>query len=298
MALVVKHTITHSSGRISYRRIYPEKLRRFVPGGKSEHKISLGRIGSPGLMGRYDAAANDYALTVATAQRRLSGEFDPLDAPMIAYLAKLFEVEWHQREERELEARGEEWADQERKGWLEMLDEYRQWRVEQDLDAMADWWGKAARELTTSRALVLDPNDGEGFRRLCRAMNDVAIVISKESKARLRGEVIPIPSEPERPHQDTTRRPHVPILATFEAYAKDMTPGVRNEWRRYVELLVEFVGHDDAAKLTAERLMEWRDKLLAEPTKRGTPRDPATVRDKWWVQRVAATHSANISAGV
>lgn len=60
-----------------------------------------------------------------------------------------------------------------------------------------------------------------------------------------------------------------------------MTAGVRIEWRRYIERLVRFLGHDDATRITADDLRRWRDQLLTETTKRGTVRSPVTVRDKY-----------------
>ncbi|MEV5024225.1 tyrosine-type recombinase/integrase [Sphingobium sp. LMA1-1-1.1] len=45
--------------------------------------------------------------------------------------------------------------------------------------------------------------------------------------------------------------------------------------------LVAFVGHDDASRISVEELDRWRDMLLTETTKRGTLRDPGTVKDKY-----------------
>ncbi|MEO7656536.1 MAG: hypothetical protein ABIS25_04265 [Sphingomicrobium sp.] len=73
------------------------------------------------------------------------------------------------------------------------------------------------------------------------------------------------------------------MLATYEAYAavQRISPGVREEGRSIIKRLIEFVGHDDAAKVTTAALMDWRDLLLSEQTKRGNLREPRTVRSKY-----------------
>jgi integrase len=99
----------------------------------------------------------------------------------------------------------------------------------------------------------------------------------------------------------------VPILATFDAYAKAqaMTAGVAKEWRASVAGLVKFIGHDDAARLSVDDVVRWRDKLAGETTLRGTIRDPATVKKRvrtvatmlrWAVEERLLTE--NVGAGV
>ena len=99
----------------------------------------------------------------------------------------------------------------------------------------------------------------------------------------------------------------VPMLATFDAYAKAqaMTAGVAKEWRASVAGLAQFVGNDDAARLTADDVIRWRDKLAGETTNRGTVRDPATVKKRigtvatmlrWAVEERLLTE--NVAAGV
>jgi hypothetical protein len=42
VGLVLSYVLEHKSGRCSYRRVFPEGLRPFIPGGKRELKVSLG----------------------------------------------------------------------------------------------------------------------------------------------------------------------------------------------------------------------------------------------------------------
>ena len=99
MGILLKHVLTHSSGRISFRRAYPVNLRAHIPGEPVELKVSLGLTGAVGFHGRYEAALGRYRDTVALARRRMLGAFDPLDSPTIAYLAEAFRVQVLQADE-------------------------------------------------------------------------------------------------------------------------------------------------------------------------------------------------------
>jgi hypothetical protein len=75
----------------------------------------------------------------------------------------------------------------------------------------------------------------------------------------------------------------VSLMATFDAYAKEqrLKPGTALEWRAMISRLVAFIGHDNALRLTIDDLDRWRDHLLTEPSRRGRPRDPGTVKGKY-----------------
>ena len=231
MGIVVKHILKHpKTGRLSFRRAYPPELRPFIRhavGEKAprEHKVSLGAadVNAPGVLARYEQALSDYEAAVALARRAAAGTYDRLDAPTIAYIAKRFEVSWHEEEEKALAQAGEEWADKRRAGWLWMLDEYKGARVGRDYQSMEEWWGGTARAYLADQRLVLDPTDHESFEALCKALNDTVIGLSEASKARLAGNIVPVPAELEPPSKQRPDAPSavsVPILATFGAYAQ------------------------------------------------------------------------------
>nr|WP_267396773.1 site-specific integrase [Sphingomonas sp. GC_Shp_5] len=77
--------------------------------------------------------------------------------------------------------------------------------------------------------------------------------------------------------------PTLPLLATFEAYAKEqgIKPATSAEWRSMLKALIAFVGHDNAAALTPHDLDKWRDFLLTNPGRKGRLRKPETVKDKY-----------------
>ena len=89
-------------------------------------------------------------------------------------------------------------------------------------------------------------------------------------------------AEATEPH-NTPKRPTVPLLATFEAYAAEqrIKPGTAAEWRSMLKALVAFVGHDDANALSVSDIDNWRDALLSKPGRGGKLRSPGTVKDKY-----------------
>jgi integrase len=312
MGLVVKHILRHASGRVSYRRVYPPELRPFLSG--REHKVSLGREGEPGFLSRYEAADTGYAALVARARRQHEGAYDALDAPRVAYLKEVFRVELLQEDdaarwdptERELyrsvaaglEANGiagvMPWRGRERERWAakarQTLDEtlplYRHLRATGDTDGILATWSEAALDLLEAEGLAIAPDALEAVQRLCRALNDAAIEAGDLKLQRLDGADVPTPPEPVKPIWEgpVGKRPaSVPILATFDAYAKaqNMTPGVRQDLRRNMERLVEFLGHDDARSITTDDLIRWKDALAEELTVKGRKRDPLTIKGKY-----------------
>lgn len=85
------------------------------------------------------------------------------------------------------------------------------------------------------------------------------------------------------PSPNALARVPVRLLDTLEEYIREqrIKPSTASEWRSIMKKLIAFIGHDDATRLTVEELDSWRDMLLTEITKRGTIRDPGTVKDKY-----------------
>ena len=336
MALLVQHILRHPSGRVSFRRQYPPELRPFIPGpngtGPTVLKVSLGQEGSPGFLSRYEAAMDQWEANVSQARKRKAGAFDPLDAPSIAYLAEAFRVETLEQDdaarwslgERQLyrstkaalethgvfyrpswaDAEGRRWALKARESLEASLPEYRRLKAEGDLDGIVDEWREEALDLAEARGLTVNPDDAEGLARLCRALNDAAIRASQARLRRLDGEDVPTPPEPVRQASQEVREhqtvapSRVPLLKLYDDYSASagMTSGVRVEWRKYIERLIEFLGHDDASRITADDLRRWRDHLLTEPTRQNTPRSPVTVRDKY-ITSLRATLAYGVDEG-
>lgn len=312
MSLVVKYTVRNEkSGRVTFRRVYPADVRS-VTGW--ELKVPLGLEGSTGLLTRWEKAASDFEAAVDRARRQITKKYDILDTPTIAYLAEAFRVEllaedeearWSEEERTayenisaQLRANditssaawdGNEWmrwAGKARETINQTMPLFKELRAHGDLRGIVELWQSDAHELLEAKGFVVSPDADGLIATLCRAMNDAAIAAAELRLRRLDGEHVATPPEPEQPKaignsQEVAGR--VPLLSTYDGYAKarDLTPGVRDEWRRYIEHLIKFLGHDDAARLTADKVREWRDHLLAAPTRLGRQRDPTTVRDKY-----------------
>lgn len=315
MGILLQHIVEHRSGRLSYRRVIPKDLRAFLPGGKWEYKVSLGQRDGVDFHQRYDRAAKEYERQVAAAKRRRDGAFEPLDAPRIAYLAEVFRIECLEQDdearwssgERELflatkaglEAEGmatsvawmgdprRRWAEKSRQTTEGMLAEYRDLIAIGDLPGIVAMWRDEAELLIEAQSLVTDHAAEGEMDQLCLALHQAAIRVGEEKLQRLTGVQVPTPVRPSEPvvpqPSANSARSKLPILALFEGYAsaQRMTPGVKEEWQRYIQRLIDYVKHDDANRLSAEVLREWRDHLLATPTRHGKPRKPVTVRDKY-----------------
>lgn len=275
---------------------------------------------------------DQWEANVSQARKRKAGAFDPLDAPSIAYLAEAFRVETLEQDdaarwslgERQLyrstkaalethgvfyrpswaDAEGRRWALKARESLEASLPEYRRLKAEGDLDGIVDEWREEALDLAEARGLTVNPDDAEGLARLCRALNDAAIRASQARLRRLDGEDVPTPPEPVRQASQEVREhqtvapSRVPLLKLYDDYSASagMTSGVRVEWRKYIERLIEFLGHDDASRITADDLRRWRDHLLTEPTRQNTPRSPVTVRDKY-ITSLRATLAYGVDEG-
>lgn len=285
MGLLVKHVQDHPGGRKSFRRQYPSHLRPYLTG--RQYRVSLGREGDPGFLSRYEAALAKWEADVARAKREHEGKYDRLDDPTIAFLTEHFKRDWHVKAEAALDEGRQNWLSGNIDGWGFMLGEYKEWRGESDFAQMEAYWGDTAQTLLSTHSILADPADTEGFRRLCAALNKAAILCHDDVVAHLSGAPRDIPAAPEAPARPALGGPKQTtgpgLLEIFDLYAAppQLTSSVRREWRHYIEHLVAFVGHDDAARLTRDDVVAWRDHLLQTPTRHGRPRKAVTVRDKY-----------------
>lgn len=335
MGLVLSYIVVHASGRCDYRRYFPASLKPFVPGGQKLVKRSLGKPDDPQFDQLRRSAEDEYERLFRMAEKARDRAFDVLDAPTIAWLAETYlaegleadeEARWDTEERdlyrnivRDLEQRGAaaaaswhpddplRWASKTRETALWSLDHHKGLRAAGDLEGIMRSHQEEAEYLLEAQGFVVDPSDEKGMQRLCRALNDASIKLAEAKLERLNGQEVLTTATPSRPvevaDKSGTTKTQVSLMETFERYAAkpDMTPGVRVEWRRYVARLVEWLGHDDATRLTADDLLAWKNELLSETTRTGRLRDPVTVRDKyitsvkatlnWAVQERLLTHN-------
>lgn len=66
----------------------------------------------------------------------------------------------------------------------------------------------------------------------------------------------------------------VSLLGMYEGYAKEreLAPATRKRWRPVIDHLIAHVGHDNAALISPQEIVGWKEALLAE-------RSPRTVRE-------------------
>jgi hypothetical protein len=147
-------------------------------------------------MERFQAAAAEYDLVVARARKAATGSFDRLDEPKIARMVGAFVWGLHSGAEQAVKDRK---ADENLHAWEWLTDEFREWRRDQDFEAAEKHWGARARSLLAAEGWLIHPQDTDGFSNLCMALNEAAIAASTDAKARLRGDVLPLPTEPQGP---------------------------------------------------------------------------------------------------
>jgi integrase len=241
----------------------------------------------PDFVERWIKACRQYDKNVARAERQHSGEFDALTLELIEYLARSWEtadlamddeVRWTERSS----ARKKTARDNLRSSIAADLQEALNLRGLGDIEEIVVQWRGAALEHTAEMGLAVDQSDPL-FISYVRAIHEAQIGCWQAILKRLEGEFVPTPSEPVSPIEAAAKVIRVPLTSTFDAYAvaQGISEGVKLEWRRYVQHLVGFLGHDDAARLTREEVVSWRDHLLETPTKLGKVRKPITVKDKY-----------------
>ena len=272
MGAIVDYTQTSRSGLLYYRRAFPEDLRPFIPGSPGQLRKSLrnSSITAEGVMERYQAAAAEYGRLIAVARKAKNGTFDCLDDATIAYLAKVFERNMHEGDEASIRKRKAELVEN---GWDWFIDEYRQWRIEQDFQAAEAHWGRWAKGLLDCEDIRLQPGDGEGFERLCMALNDAAIGMFRDVKKRFAGDVIAIPPAPARPKREGASGeagsqglsfPKI-VQKIHESPVHKLSETTKETGRTAVRYLREAFGDLSPKEITRGIVTEWLELLAMKP---------------------------------
>lgn len=274
MGLIVEYLQKHpKTGRLSYRRAFPPDLRRFIPGEPRELKRSLSAsdIKEPAAMEKLAAAAAEFDRLIGRAQKAASRSFDKLDDPMIAYLAKVFERDQAIWVETGFREDGASFRDRALEGIRWMEDEFLAWRADDDLEAMEDYWGRQARALVAAETnILLDPADTDSIPRLCRALNASAIAIRHDQKARLHGEVLPVPVAPERGAAIDARGA---VSKSFQEIAQDLLENERLGYgasnkqaaRTALRFFSDAFGPLRPSAITRAVVSQWLDLLSKRP---------------------------------
>ena len=298
MNISIKYVFSEpKTGRLFYRRQFPPHLRELIPGKPQGIKRSLGAkdLSGPDAARRLTDARAEYERLASQAQKAATGTYDPLDPPMVGYLAARFAYETLLDDERHrkglsvpprsyahrtdpesdyVESREMRWG---RHGEVHMPDDPQGF----DRQGIIDYWGPWTRDYTVALGHTFDPAS-EQFGNLCEAIADAACGAWLELDRRRDGSPSPTPEPPEAPRIATATRSgsSLPLLTLYDDYAiaNRISPVVRYECRNIIDHLIARIGHDDARRLTTTEVRDWRDAVALELTNRGKLRDPRTVR--------------------
>jgi integrase len=278
MAAPLPHIeVDKKSGRLSYRRVYPEPLRPHIPGHPVQLKRSLGAtrpVKNPEVIERYLQFDAEWERNVRRARHILSGTGEALSTETITFLAETFARDWHRSDERSMAEKGGAWVKGARDAWDTHLLEFMEWRLEGDEQAMAEFWGKSARQLIEDAGVVHDPVDTPGFERLCRALNDKAIETSEALQARLKGRIVPVPPEPAAPVQREAQPGSTVPGQSFAAIVAEMLENPRygvgastkQACGTALRLWKEVHGDVTPELITKRMVTDWLDLLAKRPT--------------------------------
>jgi integrase len=239
-----------------FRRVIPVELRPAM-GGRSEFMISLRTkdretakraipLHADETSRLLDEAAGKTLVSASETPAESVSEPEPTQTPAEAEQAQFEALEASEKKER----------------W----------------DARAAERMELRRKLATFRSVDL-PIELQAARDLVRERDEaiarVESQLAERERERLSGALPPA-------IRTTTEGAVLPLLETYDAYAKEagIKAATRTEWRAIIERLVAFLGHNDAARITADDLYRWKEELLAETTRQGKKRDPRTVRGK------------------
>lgn len=148
--------------------------------------------------------------------------------------------------------------------------------------------GWTAEHIAASHHWVLPPDGPLAdylHDRVGRAERELALRV----KAELNYEDRPAPTHPmfdpaafadDKTVVIAPKRLPVPIMDMFEGYAAERQPGQKTmkKWRPALASLITHLGHDDAARVTPDDIVAWKDALL-RPVEGEAVRGAATVRD-------------------
>jgi integrase len=144
---------------------------------------------------------------------------------------------------------------------------------------MKDWCLAAAQQGLSERGLATTPeNKTKLAQAISKSMQSASLTLARYGSGDFSSYSL-------APHQQIENsqparlgmgpKKAVTFQALFDGWASEKSPGAktRYSWQRVVAQLVAFLGHDDAARLTAEDLIRWKASLVEAGLKAKTIRD-------------------------
>jgi len=145
-----------------------------------------------------------------------------------------------------------------------------------------------AEAISEANNWSLQPAD-RAFRSLLRLVAGGQIESARQIEREIEGKPRRIEDETFSPDQyrlDEERRRARPVvmqpramMSLFAGYIaeKRPAPATIKAWRPRIQAFVQFMGHDDATRITADDIIGWKEHLLTVPDKKGKVRGPKTV---------------------
>lgn len=142
------------------------------------------------------------------------------------------------------------------------------------------------RELLEREGLVLDDLSREA---LLDRMHDLYGPLCDLMIRRAHGDYGPDPVAERLPTWEPQRAPQNPagdvvsIMSLFDRYVAERkpAPATQKAFKRQIKKLIDFLGHEDARRVTPENIVAWKDKLLSEEVEPGKLRSARTVKDTY-----------------
>lgn len=274
-----------------FRRVVPVELRPFIRTAtgkpRSEWKISLGtkdRAEAKRLIPDH-AKATEALLDAA---RKAFAESQPQDPIQIARQRS----EAAHRRRREDHEEAQRVARQEADTETARLDDERLERIDAQ-KAEADHLAYVVRTGNTAR---MEPEKAVAVRAVREAQEDAALYEERWriAEARLRAlngaadspgadSSSALPNMPKSPHAPQ-RTPQgnsaaVTITSLFKGHVASgaLAPAIVKEWTTKINRFVEFLGHDNAAKVTTDDIHRWKNHVRDEVLPGGKRRSAQTV---------------------
>jgi hypothetical protein len=295
-----------ATGRLIFRRVYPEALRPFLAKpGQRELKVPLGAkdVVSVEAYRVYDAAKRRFELDVHRAralqsveEKQAAGLVDRLSPEMIAHLVGACkehqlaiddEARWTPRtRERKLQARTAL-----RENAKQDLEEAKGLKALGDMETILDIWGWAAIEYAGLHGLNVDL-ETPGFMPYLQAFHDTQIEVWEAILRRTDGEAVPTPPAPPRPALSLSGPIGRTVAALIKAYRAAKWDGWSQSSRTAVapvfRLLTDTIAERDVRSITREDargLMDLVRQLPAGMGRKAELKDLSELLPVSWTPR-------------
>lgn len=288
MGLIVRYVQQEpKTGRLIYRRAFPEALRPYLENSRRELKVPLGAKSPTAAIAarKYREATQQYDREIAKARavqrlegQKQAGRYDHLSEELIDFLVLSWnaedlaldeEVRWTPRpgpRKREAQRTLREHSTND-------LEEALSLRALGDIDTIMAQWGESAEFHAALQGFHLDKTAPE-FVAYVRAFHDIQIEGWRSILRRLDGEIVPAPPRPLPPSRGELKAA-AKSTETFEEITeglmesprKPMSATTKEAVRTGLRFFREVHGTPTPDEITRRMVADWLDLLAQRPSK-------------------------------